>query len=382
MLVGCGVDDVRINEPAPTPPPVQSPPFEPSLPRLAAGPHFGMITGFDPLDEARKRIATDHYAEARAAGMSIGRVQVDWAELEPAPGVYDGDAFDEAFADPNLAGLNLAVLVSTLDSDGLTVPAYLVRDGVLRDGLTLASPEVTDAFSDFLDWIAPRLLERNVWLLSIANEPLGPIEDAMVSESEAVQFYSAAMDRWNENVPQIGITATFTSEAPNGIPDLFAAVRARADIVAFNYYCLLPDITVSSQQQWESDVAGMKADAGSREIFLQELGCPVGYGPRGQPSAIGGSVANQAAFFEYFGNQFAQDPQLRAATAFQLYDWSPELAASFAKPIDAAGMPVLAGRLEEWLATVGLLRWSDASERPAWETWLVQNRRLKDQRGE
>jgi hypothetical protein len=182
-------------------------------------------------------------------------------------------------------------------------------------------------------------------------------------------------------VPEIGITATFTVGGPDGIPDLFEATRSRADIVSFNYYCLTGDLIVTGEAEWEARLDGMKEDAGDRDIFLQELGCPVGYGPSGEPSGIGGSLDNQAAFFEFFGEAFATDPQLRAATAFQLFDWSPELAAMFAQPLRAAGLPAFADRFEEWLATVGLRRWSDGSARPAWNAWLDQLERVREARG-
>lgn len=340
-----------------------------------------MITGFDPLDPQRAATAAERYAEARTAGATIGRIQIDWAELETAPGVYDEQALIDAFADPGLEGMNLVVLLSTLDSAGLTIPAYLGDSEGLSNDLTLASDEVVTAFSNFLDWFAPQLLARDVWLLSIANEPLGPIEDGVVTEENAVAFYSAAMDRWNEAVPEIGITATFTIGAPQGIPQFFGAVRERADIVSFNYYCLTADIFVTGEAAWQARLAEMKSNAGDREIFLQELGCPVGYSPQGGATTIGGTLANQTRFFEFFGDQFANDPQLRAATLFQLYDWSPGLAASLSEPLDDAGMPEVGDRLEEWLATVGLVRWSDRTNRPAWSAWLDALRKAQAARG-
>ncbi|MEM7690711.1 MAG: hypothetical protein AAF291_16985 [Pseudomonadota bacterium] len=385
-LAGCSVDEISISPNPPTTPPVQNPPtpapFTPSLPRLASGPHLGMITGFDPLSDEQADEAALRYEQARASGASVGRVQIDWGELETAPGEYDEEALIDAFADPGLEGMNVVVLLSTLDSDGLTVPDYLVEDGALRDGLTLASPQLVDAFSGFLDWLGPQLMARDVWLLSIANEPKGPVEDGLASEQDAVTFYSEAMDQWNAAHPEIGITATFTIAAPQGIPDFFEAVRARADIVSFNYYCLTGEIQVTGQADWEARLAQMKADAGGREIFMQELGCPVGYSPQARPTFIGGSLENQVAFFEFFGEAFATDPQLRAATMFQLYDWSPELASQFGDSLRDQGFPVLGDRLEEWLATSGFLRWEDSFERPAWQTWRAQLERLKAARAD
>lgn len=384
LVAACGGEDTPAlpteSVTAPLAPP--APIMAPSLPRLSAGPHLGMITGFDPLDRSRELVAQARFAEARSAGASIGRIQIDWSELETAPGVFDEAALDQAFADPVLSGMNLIVLISTLDSDGLTLPDYLTEGERLRDGLTLASPEVSDAFLDFLTWLAPRLEQRNVWLVSIGNEVLGPIEDGLASEADAVTFYSAAFDQWNDQVPDIGITLTFTLSAPFGIPALFEAVRSRSDIATFNYYCLTSELTVTGEAQWQADLADMKASAGDREIFLQELGCPVGYSPQGGETQIGGSIDTQIAFFAFFGEQIANDPQLRAATLFQLFDWSPELAASFSQPLRDAGEVLIADRLEEWLATVGLVRWSDVQNRPAWDIWLTQVAGVADARGQ
>ncbi|MEL6541831.1 MAG: hypothetical protein AAFQ34_10550 [Pseudomonadota bacterium] len=385
LLCGCSVDEISVSSPPPVATPSPTPPstgFEPALPRLASGPHLGMITGFDPLNAERAEQAALRYQQARASGASVGRVQIDWSELETAPGEFDEQALVDAFEDPGLEGMNLVVLVSTLDTEGLTIPAYLMEGDGLRDGLTLGSPEVVNAFTVFLDWLGPQLMAREVWLLSIANEPIGPIEDGLATEDGAVTFYSTAMDRWNEAVPEIGVTATFTLAAPSGIPLFFEAVRSRADIVSLNFYCLTADIQVTGQSEWEARLAQMKADAGDRDIFIQELGCPVGYSPQARDTFIGGSLENQVAFFEFFGEAFATDPQLRAATMFQLYDWSPELAAMFGDLLRDQGVQVAGDRLEEWLATSGFLRWEDSFERPAWQTWLSQLERVREAREE
>ncbi len=330
-----------------------------------------MITGFDPLDAAREDDARARYAAAKDAGATIGRVQMDWSELETAPGVYDQAALDEAFEDFALEGMNLIILVSTLDSDGLTVPSYLGEADGLSDGRTFASPAVIEAFTDFLDWLRPQLEARNVWGLSIGNEVDSPIDDGIVTPADAATFYEAALAHWNERAPDIAVAVTLTIGAIDRQPVLQARIRDASDFVIFNYYCLDAALTVTGPDQWEADLATIKQAAGDRDIFIQELGCPVGYSPQARATSIGGSLENQIAFFDYFGNFFAQDPQLRAATMFQLFDWSPELARSFSDPVRDAGEEVAADRLEEWLATSGFVRWTDQAERPAWNSWLT-----------
>ncbi|MDJ0641799.1 MAG: hypothetical protein QNJ15_03190 [Erythrobacter sp.] len=372
-LAGCSVDEVSIGEPTPTPTPVATAPatFVPSIPGLAAGPHLGMITGFDPLDRERADTAEARYAEARAAGMTIGRIQIDWAELEPDRGAYDRQALEDAFADPLLAGLDIYVTLSTLDSDGLTFPAYLLDGDNLRAGLTLASPEVTGAFTDLLDWLAVQLPAHNVWAISLGNEVDSPVDDGLASSADAETFFTTGLGHWNAISPDIASTVTLTIGAIERQPALARAIRDASDLVTYNYYCLNADITVNGEAQWQGQVDRMKRAAGDREIFIQELGCPVGYSPQGRASNIGGSLDIQERYLEFFGELFAKDPQFRAATLFQLYDWSPELAASFSQAVREEGAPLAADRLEEWLATSGLVRWSDRTNRPAWDTWLA-----------
>ena len=372
LLAGCGADEVQPQ--ASTPAPVATTPaqtsFQPSIPRLAEGPHLGMITGFDPLDAAREADARARYAAARSAGATIGRIQIDWSELETGPGVYDQEALDNAFADFALDGMNVIVLVSTLDSDGLTVPSYLGEADGLSEGRTFASREVIEAFNGLLDWLRPQLESRSVWGLSIGNEVDSPINDGIVTPDDATTFYEATLSHWNDTSPDIGVAVTLTIGAIDSLPAFQASIRDASDFVIFNYYCLDAALTVTGPAQWEADLAAMKQAAGERDIFIQELGCPVGYSPQALPTSIGGSLENQVAFFDYFADVFADDPQMRAATMFQLFDWSPELARSFSDPVRDAGEELAADRLEEWLATSGFVRWTDLAERPAWNSWL------------
>ncbi|KLE31753.1 hypothetical protein AAW01_09615 [Aurantiacibacter gangjinensis] len=375
-LLSCGDDDgAAVPDPVASESPPGSPPaVTAAIPRLSSGPHWGMIAGFDPLDAARAAKADARFAEAKDAGLTLGRIQIDWSDLETAPGEYDGDMLAEALADPRLDGLNVFVTLSTLDTDGLTLPDYLLSDGELRQGLTMASPEVVDAFTAMLDWLAPQLLAEDVWGLSLGNEVDVPIGDGLVGQEAARQFFVAGMSHWNTTTPDIAVTLTLTPAAIESTPNLVAAARGQSDIVTYNLYCLNPDLTVNDAAGWQADLDAIKTAAGDREVFIQELGCPAGYDGGG---GIGGTPATQAQFIDFMGDAFATNPQLRAATVFQLYDWSPELASQFARPLRDADEPVIADRLQEWLTTVGLLRWSDSAPRPGWTGFLAQLQALE-----
>ncbi|MEL6643785.1 MAG: hypothetical protein AAFQ79_07615 [Pseudomonadota bacterium] len=365
-----------------------------AIPRLAPGPHMGFIEGFDDLRPGadginRMQIANRLRAEAVAAGMSIARAQVDWRDLEIAPGVYDQDQLDETMAWPGRDGLPLFVTLSTIDISELTLPDYLTGpNGMARDGLKLDGPEITTRFHAFLDWFVPQLEGYNVWGLALGNEVDGLVSDALLPQSEVLNHLRNAMTHSQTLDPDLAVTVTLTGGANLNVPRFTNRLVDAMDIVSFNTYCLSGSLQVTGPDTWESTLKRWKRVAGDREIFIQELGCPVGHGQTGgehfanAERRILGSEALQSDFIEFHMRAFTDDPQLRAATVFQLFDWSPELADVFKAPFDAAGEPIVGELLEEWLATVGLCRWSDATCRPAWETFLTGLGTLQSVRGE
>jgi len=346
--------------------------------RLPDGPHMGIIVGFDDLstgDFDRQERATALLDQAASRGASISRIQLDWAELETAPGQYDSAPLSEALEVARLRGQRVYVTLSTLDSDGLTVPEYLLGDdGRLRDGLSLASPEVTDRFENFLDWMVPQL-GSDVWALSMGNEVDSPIADGIVPADDALAFFEAGARRIKMIDPDLATTVTLTIGAPLTVPNVTAQLNDGLDLATVNHYCLDASLQITGQDQWERDVQTMKSMARGKPIMIQELGCPVSFAGdpvafASQTGTMNGSQELQSAYFTFFDRLYAEDPQFRAATVFQLFDWSPELAQMFGDLVRSEGASLAGDRLEEWLATVGTCRWTDATCRPAWDVWL------------
>lgn len=367
---------------------------EQAIPRLAPGPHMGFVEGFDDLRPGtdginRLKIANRLRAQAVSEGKSIARAQVDWRDLEIAPGVYDQDQLDETMAWAGRDGLPLFVTFSTIDISDLTLPDYLTGpNGMARDGLALDGPEITARFHAFLDWFVPQLENYNVWGLALGNEVDGLVNERLLPQSEVLNHLRNAMNYAESLDPDLAVTVTLTGEADQRAPQFTARLVEDMDIVSFNTYCLSLDLQVTGPETWESVLSRWKRVAGDREIFIQELGCPVGHAQSGgehfanSQRRILSSEAHQNDFFAFHMNAFSEDPQLRAATVFQLYDWSPELSGMFKAPFDEAGAPIFGEMLEEWLATVGLCRWSDATCRPAWDTFLAGLSELKAAREE
>ena len=346
------------------------------IPRLPDGPHLGMIVGFDDPGPRLGQVQA-LWDQAVEAGMTVGRVQIDWSGLEPAPGQYDATEFRDALAFAERGGMHVYVTLSTLDSEELTLPADLIGpDGALNGGLRLDDPDVLARFDAFLAWFVPQLTEADIWGLSLANEFDNLINEGAVSADEVLTFLSHGMDTVRALDPDLAVTATFSGGAVTTLPDFTAALIDRADLVAYNTYCLTDWITVNGPAAWQSKLDLWKRFAGDKPIFLQELGCPVGYGAltsgpyAGEPTHIGGSRDIQADYVAFHMAAFAEDPQLRAATFFQLLDWSPEVTAHYGAATEFTEEGEIWFRLEEWLATSGFCRSEDLSCGPAWQVWL------------
>ena len=383
MLVGCAEDEDENGDASPAGPPPSASEENArfAIEGLSDGAHGGIVIGFEPLDGDgidRAARADVLIAEARDAGTSVARVQADWAELEPAPGRYDETALRSLLADavPNDEGLLFTL--STLDTGTLTIPADLM-DGVgPRPGLRLADPEVGNRFAAFLDWLVPLLLVEDVWALSLANEGETLIADGVVSSEDAVAFLVGGLERVRGIAPGLATGVTLTSDAPRSFAGYSEPILDASEVAIFNFYCLDETLVTTRSPRWDSDLDAMLGAAGALPVVFQELGCPTGY-DNGSGDLEGGESV-QAGFFEHVGERAVSTAQIRALFAFQLFDWSPGLSAAFAEPLRAEGATVAADRLEEWLATVGLCRWSDATCTPAWNVWLNVQRRFAEER--
>lgn len=339
---------------------------------------MGMIIGFDPLtntayDQPARVDAL--IAEAQGAGATIGRAQISWRDIETAQGVYSTDAIDDAIDAAAMVGDYVFVTLETIDISSYEFPDYLrLSPDALRPGLTLQSPDVRTALDNMLGFLVPQLSMAQVWGLSLGNEVDSILTDGIETLDDITDFYERGAARVNALDPDLAVTVTLRGGAPVDEPAFTQAMASVMDIMTFNHYCLDAGLQVTNQARWRSEFDSFKHAAGSKEIFIQELGCPVGYGDDGAGASprpangLGGSQQTQVDYFAFALNEFAADPQFRAATLFQLLDWSPSLAQSFSVPV--AAVDQTAGeRLEEWLATSGLCRWADGTCRPAWDTF-------------
>lgn len=371
--------------PTPAPAPESSAP----IPRLSDGPHLGLIVGFDALDDDRQR-RTETLLEANAAaGAAISRAQIDWGELEPAPGVYD-EARLMAAMDVVISRQQQPFLtLSTLDSGGLTFPADLLTENRgLVGGMAIDDPEIVQRLEAFLAWLVPLLADYGVWGLAIANEPSSNFE--AFGQGGITRLLTAGAETVQRLDQSLAVTVTFVGDTEDGsaVEQFIRDLQPVLDILSFNFYCLTPDIVTTGRERWETDLETFIGRARGKPVFFQELGCPTGWADTegdasDRAAEINATPERQAEFFQYMTEQLAERPELRAATIFQLYDWSPGLVDDFVAPLrdlDEPGIELTILRLAEWLGSSGMCRWSTGNCREAWDIYLTGVERLAELR--
>ena len=345
-----------------------------ALPRLGPGQYLGFIQGFEPIPPENRAAVDSLWTEATDAGMRVGRVQIDWAELEPSPGRFDDEALEAALSAVSDRGVSPLLTLSTLDSESYTLPEDLQSaDGPsLANGMAFDDPIIRARFAALLDWLVPRFLAHGGWAISLGNEVDLRLEGHPEDGASIVGFVSAGVAHLNAIEADLGGTVTLSNSALRDQPALVASLMQVVDVACFNYYGKLRRRGVAYVAR---DLDDRLRAAGSLDVVLQEVGYPAGY--EDQRSHIRSTPEEQQAFLKAVFQKMAKEKRLRAAVLFQFLDWSPWLTDLFLQFYEDAGLPKwFLNRVEEQLRTIGLRRWEDASARPAWNTFLTYVRQF------
>jgi hypothetical protein len=338
------------------------------LPLLAEGQFPGMIIGFNPSNPPETADSIEaRWQEALQAGMSVGRLQIDWDELEPSQGVYDTDALEERLREYRRDDLQTFLLISVYDSGGPVLPEYL-------EGLSLDDPELIRRFQNLMDWVIPMLIDYGGYLISVANEADNSFGDIPGVHEEVLTFLKEARRYIRGIDDRMAVTATI-AEGNIGIgkPGVQALID-ESDTACFNFYgskaaVEFPYYEPQSESEIRGDIERMLEVSGSKQVVIQELGMWSG------SNLLPSNEEIQRRFFEVFFEEMEKRQRIRAAYVFQLVDWSPEASAVFEKILSAEGVSEdFIDVFTETLETIGLIRYEDGRPRPAWYEFL---RRLK-----
>ncbi len=328
----------------------------------------GMIEGFNVSNPSATRDSMDvRWAEAKRSGMTVGRLQLDWSELETAPGNYDQIGLQGLLEDFNGQGLQPFLLVSAYDSDGPTVPADL-------EGVRFNDERVISRFKSLLDWVVPLLVENGGWAISISNEPDNSFGEIPTLPGDIKSFTGAIRDHVHTIAPKMAVTVTFAEGNLASHEDEIVAVLAECDIACWNFYGSFLDVenltyASKSVEEIRSSLQAVLGLSSTKKHIIQELGMHIG---------LDSSEEIKRLFYQTFFEQMQAERQLGAAFAFQLVDWSPETLALYTASFDTESFPPgLLDAFTESLATIGLLDQGNGQARPAWNEvthWIARFR--------
>jgi len=342
------------------------------LPLLAPGNHLTIQRAEEfKFSDAVEAQLNAKWNTAVAKGMDIAMVGVDWVALEPAPGVYDKAKLEEPLKACQTKGLQPALLLTTLDSEGYyALPSEFVDpndDDKLAKGMHIDDPKIVARFESLLDWVVPMLLKYNGFLLSIANEPESLFGGKGEEQQQFVNFLIAAREHTRTITKDLPVTVTLTRAVLTGDLD---NVIAKCDVAYFNYYGQADPFTAPEPPSMVSQrIDELLAVAKGRQLLLQEVGMPSGY--EDKPSSINCTPRMQCEFLENVFKKLKAEPRFRGACVFLMPDMSEEFCAALEQIYLGEGLPKsLTTRIRESFGTVGLCRNTDGSGKPAWNTFL------------
>ena len=320
--------------------------------------------GFDP--DITNAVAA-RYAELVDAGMTCSRHLLDWADLEPSPGVYDVDGVIEALDRRVAMGTpKQFVNITVIDSFGIETAPQYVQD-LLASGARWDDPRITGPFGDLLDAIVPAMVDRGVYMIGFANEAGGYYENEPNEAASFEGFVRSAIDRVRVIEPRLSTTVVFAGTEDASIPDLLPLI----DVVTFNNYVYTIELDASCTllgeplPLWRATVPdaipamldGMIGVAGDKLICIQEIGQATGW--QGRPSTLGplASEANQAAVLEALAEALQErGHRFRTVSLWTLNDHTPAGMQYLVDAVLAEGLPLCyASNLAEIFGPTGVV---------------------------
>lgn len=333
------------------------------MPLLEGKNNIGMIVGFNESNPDPTQDSIElKWNEAVNSGMRVGRLQIDWPDLEPSINEYNTDFLKEALENYQQQGLQTFLLISVYDSEGMVVPDYL-------EGYTIGDEMVIERFKKLADWVIPMLIDHDGFLISISNEPDNEMNEVPGLPEEMLTFFVASRDHIHSIDEQMAVTITLTEGGLDNSITGRSAILDEVDIACWNLYGAKsamgpPWYLVQNEQELRDDINRMIEFSAGKQIVIQELGLWSGN------DVLNSSPEIQQQFFEVFFAEMESNDQIKAAFIFQLVDWSPYATSVMADLlIDEQIDQSFINAFTESLRTMGLIKYETGKTKPAWQTF-------------
>jgi hypothetical protein len=360
FLVGCEKDDFN--------PQIDS--IAGKLPLLNGDNRIGIIEGFNPSNPDATTDSIDaRWNEAINTGMTVGRLQIDWPELEPSPNTFDKVSFEQRLAEMQAQGLRTFLLISAYDSGEPVVPDDLQN----KD---FDDPEFIQRFKNLMDWVIPLLVEYDGFLISISNEAENSFGEVPGLDNQILKFLQEIKEHVHQINENMAVTVTFSEGSLDEDKPGIYKILAGCDVACFNFYGAKSQFTpplyyvAQTESEIKADIQRMLDVSGEKNIVIQELGMYSGN------TSLNSSQEIQQKFFEVFYTEMKKEERIKAAFIFQLVDWSPEVTELFNEMLADEGMPQeFIDQFAESLETIGLINYNNGTRKKAWNEfiyWLAE----------
>lgn len=294
------------------------------------------------------RVYTDQaWASLLRAGMDSYELAVAWDELEDAVGNRDFTGLIGLLDTIDQAGLGTYLSIKTIDTTVLRLPGRFVDPDDptrLRDGYSFDSQEITDSIATLMLELAPVLVERGCFYVSIGNEvdiwltanPAQAFPFAVFAEHARVATHIVE--------PDLAVGVTLTREALAN-PELVQLLAAVSDAPALTYYPVVDGVVLATSA-FTSDLDLFEALIDGKQYLLQEAGCPSGEAG----GVLKTSQSLQRAWVRTVFTEIRSRPRARFVSWLHLADWSDATLAQF---LDYYGHD--STEFREFLGTLGVM---------------------------
>lgn len=299
------------------------------------------------------RAVNARFRQACEAGVNLIYISPKWDEIETGYKRYKFTDLDYQIG--QAAGENLPAILNirVIDTNQRALPSDLQKK-------PLDASEVRGRLDSLLDAVLGRLAGRVKYFL-VGNE----INSYFEKHPDEIQAYavltSEAAAKIKQRIPGAQVSVSITFDGLEAAQSRLRPILEKTDFFAVTYYPLNPDFVVRDPSTVSSDFPRLLSAAGSKQIFLQEVGYPT--------SRINRSSEDlQAELFARVLDRVGQTPDRFIGVNFTfMSDFSDSQVKSFA---GYYGMPN-AERFRAFLKTLGMF---DDQGRPKKSWQLFKNK--------
>ncbi len=326
----------------------------------AASIHVGLDANPFANEGYSSRSVEARFRQAHDAGVNLLYISPKWDEIETGREKYRLNDVEYQIGEAVQENIPAILHIRVIDTNQRAMPADLM-------GKPFDAEETGARLDRLLDAVLPRLEGRVKYFL-VGNEIDAYFKQHPDEAPAFAKLVARAAAHIRNRVPdaQISVSTTFDGiTTTDGIGDA-GPLRPILDQTAFfalTYYPMSPDFVVRDPSTVDTDFRRILTAAGSKQIFLQEVGYPTS-------ASNGSSEEKQAELFSRVLDRVAANPSRFIGVNFTfMSDFSDSLVKSFSAYYRMPG----ADRFGSFLKTLGMF---DDQGRPK-KAWAVFARKVK-----